>query len=257
MSNRPHIIVRHHRILALVLAVLAPLACSAGETAGPETTTSSGTTGGHEPETPLDHAATDACTVFPQAGCSADHTCVVTTAVGDTICESAGTAPAASACGGEGDCALGLTCVGSVCRPFCKAPSDCEGTASACFQVNLGMKPVPGWTTCSLPCNPADPQNVAGIQGLVACAAGNGCFSLDPAVGPQGSTDCFVGGTAAEGAACDTVDCGPGLVCLNDGTTKSCHPFCVMGLTSCTCLSFAEPFYAAISNDIKEVGYCQ
>lgn len=240
----------------LVALALATIAGCAGETNGPEPHSS--TTGGAEPETPVNHAASDPCTVSPQAGCPDDHTCLVATVAGATVCQSAGSTPLAGLCSGSNECAPGLVCIGSTCLSFCQQPSDCDGKAPACFQITLGSEPVNGWNVCSIACNPADPRNTAGSKGLLACPAGMACFSLDSSVGPKGSTSCYPAGVAPSGAACMNGDeCAPGLVCLNDGSSSACQPMCLVGQSQCTCLSFAEPFYAAIADDVLEVGYCQ
>lgn len=240
----------------VALAILVNAGCQADP--GTPDPKPSSTTGGAMPEPPKSYPASDPCTVLPQAGCPADHTCLIATEGGATVCQSAGTAPLAGACAGNSECAPGLVCVGATCQSFCEQPSDCEGTAPACIQITVGSKPVKGWSVCSIPCNPADPQNTAGAKGILACPAGLTCFSLDPSVGQKGSTGCYPAGAAPSGAACASGnDCGPGLVCLTDAGASACRPMCVMGQSQCTCSSFAEPFYAAIAGAIVEVGYCQ
>ncbi len=166
----------------VALAVIVSTGCQA-ETVAPDPKPSSTTGGGAEPQTPESHAASDPCTVIPQAGCPADHTCLIATESGTTVCQSAGSTPLAGGCTGNSECAPGLVCVGSTCQSFCKQPSDCEGTAPACLQITIGSTPVQGWSVCSIACNPADPQNTAGAKGVLACPPAMGCFTLDPSVG--------------------------------------------------------------------------
>ncbi len=251
MSNRPFSLDGRWWIMVLALPAIAGCSADAGGDPSPSRPDDGA-------ETPVNYAASDACTVVPQEGCPADHTCLVVTVDGATTCQSAGSAPLGGLCSGNSDCAPGLVCVESTCRSFCGEPSDCGGVASACNQVSHGSEPVKGWSICSIACNPADPPNAAGANGLVACPAGMACFSLDPSDGPKGSTSCFPAGAAQEGAACMTGgDCAAGLVCLNDGGSSSCRPMCLVGQSQCTCLSFAVPLYAASAFTILEVGFCQ
>ena len=241
----------------VALAVVVSAGCQA-ETVAPDPKPSSTTGGGAGPQTPESYAASDPCSVHPQVGCPADHTCLIATENGATVCQSAGSTPLAGGCAGNSECAPGLVCIGSTCQSFCEQPTDCEGTAPACIQIMIGSTPVKGWNVCSIACNPADPQNTAGAKGILACPPAMGCFPLGASVGQKGSTGCYSVGTAPSGAACvNGGDCGPGLVCLTDAGASACRPMCVMGQSQCTCNSFAEPFHAAIAGTIVEVGYCQ
>jgi hypothetical protein len=242
--------------LAIATLAVAAWGCGAGAETKPDGTGGSGGTGG-APEAPMNHPASEPCTVVPQGGCPASHTCLVATVDGATICQGAGFSPLGGWCAASTDCAPGLSCIGSVCMAFCYAPGDCGGVAPACIQIFYGDQPVNGWLTCSIPCNPADPQNTAALEGVVGCPGGMGCFELDPSIGPQGSTSCYWVGQGGAFAPCESVeDCAPGLICLNDGAL-SCRPLCILGQSPCNCLSFAQPMHAAISGAVVEVGYCQ
>lgn len=249
MPNRPFRLAGLRWVMALALPAIAGCSAEPGGDPSPHPD-------GAEP--PVNHAASEPCTVLPQEGCPTDHTCLVVTVDGATTCQSAGSAPLAGLCSGSSDCAPGLACLGAICHSFCGEPSDCGGTAPACFQVMLGADPVKGWSACSIACNPADPPNAAGAKGFLPCPAGMTCYSLDASVGPRGSTSCYPAGTAPEGAACMAGDdCAAGLVCLNEGGSSSCRPMCLVGQSQCNCLSFSEPTYAATANAILEVGFCQ
>lgn len=242
---------------AAVLALTSALACGAAGDAG--TTGSMGSTGGGGggAAVPENHPASEACAVFPQAGCDVDHTCTVVTPGGATLCVGAGPTAVGGYCANDGDCAVGLACVGDLCRAFCAAPADCTGGAPTCFDVYSNQKVIPGFKTCALPCNPADPANKGGIEGVAACPGGFTCFPLGADVGPQGSTDCGLAGNAGPGAACAPGDCRAGLVCLNNGSSSVCTPRCLLGGGQCNCASYAQPQYVALPSGIKEVGYCQ
>lgn len=212
--------------------------------------------GGQGAGEPANYPSNQPCSVLPQAGCAAGHSCQVATLGGATMCQQAGGVPDGGLCASNSDCAPGLSCVWNMCRSYCHVPEDCAGLAPACFQVEWGAQPVAGWLACSRPCNPADPGNATGMQGLFACPPGMGCYPAQPG-GSLGSNDCYVAGTGPVGTACqDGGDCAPGLVCLSDGSSASCRPMCVMGLGGCACAPFAQPFYAATPNGILEVGYC-
>lgn len=244
---------------AALIALSTAVACGtpAPEESPPRAHTSSSGTGGSAPAT-KDYPASNACTVVPQAGCDPDHTCVIATADGATLCEGAGTAPLGGACGSDGDCAVGLTCVGSACHAFCEQPSDCKGPIAACTAVYHDMKPVPGWQTCALQCNPGDPQNTGGIAGIIGCPSGLTCFALSSDVGPQGSTECYPAGPGAAGASCTSSnDCGVGLICLTNQGSSSCTKMCLLGLGQCNCASFGQPQHVELPSGMMEVGYCQ
>jgi hypothetical protein len=248
--------------MAALFALSTAVACGTAQTKSPPhshttgTTTSSGS--GDGPNLPEDHPSSDPCVVFPQSGCAADHTCVIATLDGATLCEGAGDSPVGGSCANNGDCQAGLACVGRSCRSFCAQASDCGKIGPACFDVYSDKKPISGWRSCAVHCNPADPQNAAGAEGIVACPAGLGCFTLPSDVGPQGSTDCYSVGAVAAGGSCNTPsDCGAGLVCLNNGGSTTCERMCLLGSSQCSCSSFAEPEYVALSSGLVEVGYCQ
>lgn len=206
---------------------------------------------------PNNYAAADACAVFPQSGCPSTHTCQVVTLAGETICESAGAGPHSAPCLSNGDCAPKLACLYGQCRKHCRMNGDCPGPGASCLQVNLSGQPISGWLSCSMTCNPADPQNTAGTSELVSCLPGSGCFE-NPDGSTSGSTECFPVGSVGAGGGCQQiVDCQPGLVCLNDGVTATCQPLCIIGMANCACTSFAEPWYAALPSGTQEVGVCQ
>jgi hypothetical protein len=194
-----------------------------------------------------------ACTTTPQSGCAPSDTCAVATLDGRTACQNAGTAPVGAYCVDDYDCGAGLVCLGGICYAQCQTPGDCGGVAQGCDQIYTAAdQPITGFLACSIPCSPADPQNTAQEPSLAACASGYACYARDT---PRGSTSCYPGGSVGLGGACDT-DCGPGLVCLSDGTNATCQRFCVMGVTACNCLQFAEPYFIGLDDAIVEVGYC-
>lgn len=243
---------------ALSIALL--VAACGGESEAPRSPGGEGGSGeggggtGGEPAPPSNFDAAAACTTAPQTGCAPTHTCAVATLDGRTACQGAGSAPPGAYCGADYDCSPGLVCISSICHAQCLTPEDCGGVAQACEQIFSGgtEQPIPGYLTCSTPCNPADPTNAAQEPSLAGCAAGLTCYPRDT---PTGSTECYAAGSVGLGGLCDS-DCAPGLVCLGNGTTQTCQPFCVMDLTACSCQPFAEPSYVGIDGEFWEVGYC-
>lgn len=237
---------------AVALALWAPAGCVVEKTMKERPAGDPGT------DEPANYPASEQCSVFPQAGCPSTHTCQIATYGGATICEGAGQVPQAGYCLTSSDCAVGLSCLYSQCRPHCRQAADCPGPGATCMQVtDSGGQPFNGWMVCSVPCNPADPQNLAGLEGLFACPGGWGCFPTGE--GEPGSTECYIFGPGATGSSCEgTGDCQPGNICLTDSSagTKTCEPLCVFGLTGCSCQPFAEPFYVAMPSGLLEVGWC-
>jgi len=201
------------------------------------------------------YAATVACTILPQSGCPSDHTCQIASHAGDTTCVKAGDAPLAGSCFAHNDCALGLMCLNGMCRSYCNSADDCDGDVVACLQGTDGNgDEIVGQQYCTTPCNPADPENEAGANGLVACPPDRGCFMAGAGT-PSGTTNCIPAGPRDVGQSCND-DCKPGLVCLNYGDHEACASVCLMGEAACNCQSFTEPGYASIGGKLVEVGYC-
>jgi hypothetical protein len=179
------------------------------------------------------------CSPFPQCGCLTNQNCEITTVYGNTTCTTIGTTPLWHGCTTYGQCELGATCVGGVCKPFCSTAADCAGTNVTCEQIiDYGSgKPVPGLKVCSAGCDPVDPSAI--------CGPGVTCFPYPwnglgkdhgDCVGPTGSG---VGPDACSGTNLNE-PCAPGYYCT---TTHDCVHWCRVGhATDCLSGELCEPF---------------
>jgi hypothetical protein len=208
----------------------------------------------------------------PQCGCAAGQNClVVNNTNGATGCVAAGTIPNfGGGCtgNGAGQCMVGSQCIGGVCTPICKTPTDCGGGYNTCGGVTSSSgTTVPGLTVCSRTCDPVNPQS--STSPYAACGASTNCYPADDhgsfCLAPVGSgtqgSDCSV--NASTGGGPDPTKCAAGFGCLTDDQVfqfSSCYKFCHVGSNAdCTgsaagktCTSFGTKLYAGPT----EVGYC-
>lgn len=106
------------------------------------------------------------------------------------------------------DCAGGLTCLGSRCRPLCEAESaPCDDVCPGDALLPTG---VDGVNAC-----------VGGACTANSCGAGQGCFWLS-------GLACGWAGDLQPGATCDFAnDCRAGLTCLGTNQQpQTCHTLC-------------------------------
>jgi hypothetical protein len=173
----------------------------------------------------------NACGVAPQCGCLSTETCDVTDNLGNVACISAGTAGLGKGCTTTAGCALGLTCAGKVCRPYCPAGTAknaaCGITGTdICFYAPDGSNnPIPNYHVCQISCDPLNPTScdAAPPPGVII-----GC-DIDTTTS---TTDCIVEGTLKDTDAtnCDATNlCAPGYVCATVSAANNCKKWCKVG----------------------------
>ncbi len=152
----------------------------------------------------------------PSAG---DRCTIADEETGDTICspEAASPTPVFSHCVDDSECVKGTWCDHrtKVCMRFCAKASDC-GTGKCYSAQDASQAAVPGATVCTADCDPEDAAAICG--GGATCSYNQSAF---------GGYDCvYTGGTVPAGSSCASANCAPDLVCVSDGTTKTCHEWC-------------------------------
>jgi hypothetical protein len=209
---------------------------------------------------------TSACGIFPQCGCTGGMNCnVEDTTSGQAQCAAAGSTGDWNNCSdkGDGQCAVGRSCVDGVCSPFCGTVADCPGTYRDCFQVANGAgADIPGMKVCSSFCDPTNPQNATG--GFMACGANVNCFPgsdrIPYCVGPTTASGTQNKSCKTSGAS-DSSLCAPGYGCVTviSGSVYACYKFCKVGVSGecsafsgTSCNSFGTKEYAGG----QEIGYC-
>ena len=176
------------------------------------------------------------CGLADQCGCTLAETCDVTDNAGGVSCVVAGLGAMGAPCVSTSGCARGLTCSGT-CHAYCDNPGGACSVpkTGACIQLTDSKDAgVPNDSVCEVACDLRDATACGG-----STPVGVGVCGTDG----KGGTDCYLGGTAALGASCDTVDCGPALVCVTSGSTNTCKKWCKVGSTDCggstTCTGFS------------------
>jgi hypothetical protein len=162
-----------------------------------------------------------------------------------TLCvASTGAAGIGSSCQTTSNCAVGLSCWGDVCRPYCStAGLACSqpGTGQ-CEQEYNGSQAIPNATVCEIPCT---------LDDLYSCGGGTaGCVWL---VGSQ--TDCE-DLTPYNTETCTTTEplCAPGYVCL---ATYECAQWCQVDMDDCGGDTSCYSFNPAVVVSGVEYGFCQ
>jgi hypothetical protein len=184
------------------------------------------------------------CGVAPQCGCAPTETCDVLDNNGNVDCIAAGTAGPGKACTTTAGCALGSTCAGGACKPYCPAGTSTDGGGgkcnltgtSTCVQAIVNNKPIPNLALCRIACDLVNPTScdVANAPaGVVGCDLDN-----------TNQPDCFTA-SATNPPSCAAANCAPANVCVtlaNDGGSV-CKHWCKVGdNTPCgagTCSGFA------------------
>jgi hypothetical protein len=165
--------------------------------------------------------AGQACGVDPQCGCSSGQKCDISNTTFAAECVTAGAGESGSVCAGAVDCAAGLTCASSVCRPFCTAAevdSVCPTTTTGpplgtCVPISNDGEAVPQLQVCLFDCTPF-PNN---------CPAGEGCTAVVDDNNGLDYFDCEGAGVGMAGDSCESnVDCVAGTECLSSACTQLC-----------------------------------
>ena len=193
------------------------------------------------------------CAVNPQCGCGNNQACDFLADPSDGRvrgCRSIGSTPDYNLCSTRSDCRAGSSCIDGYCSPFCMSNADCGDRYAICGQVynyDKANAPIPGFTTCMRPCDPADLSR--GHGAYAPCPAGRGCM-----VSSDGRSYCRdADARSSLGTSCsDHNQCAPSDVCLLDtGCSRLCRTAAECP-TGYACLSFSPPRYAAT----VEWGYC-
>ncbi len=187
------------------------------------------------------------CGLSPQCGCPSGQTCDVdypSHTDGTAHCvTSTGTGAPMSHCGTTQDCAVGLSCWGEVCRPYCSNLGvGCGGGLGACEQFGTDDgTAIANASVCAINCK---------LDDLYACGGGSaGCVWNSPT-----ETDCR-DLTPYNSYSCTAQKpfCLPGYACLADDT---CALWCEVALDNCgayQCTPFNTPFLV----QGIEYGVCQ
>jgi hypothetical protein len=148
------------------------------------------------------------CNPLTSETCLADEQCYPVTK--GTVCAEPGTVAKSQVCGGDADCAKGLLCIGSVCRPICDTtgatPAAPCASPAKCLEitysdgkplgVNLGV--CVGGDTCNVL------TNVGCASSLMCGLAGAG-------------KACVTAGTQGDNLPCDKQTCDGEHICVSDG----------------------------------------
>lgn len=179
------------------------------------------------------------CSILPQCGCDDPATPVcdldlTMLATGGTKCRADnfhGTET--TLCTRSSTCAAEYTCLGR-CLHYCDSDDDCPGPGGLCI-IPLGNTGghVPGVMTCTTDCVPSLVANPT-------CPTAWGCHLYQEAGGDRRwLTNCEAppqAGGALGDACTQSIDCGPGLDCFNDGSGmgRRCRPNCLCPGGDCT-----------------------
>ncbi|GAC1352163.1 MAG: hypothetical protein NVSMB1_12300 [Polyangiales bacterium] len=186
-----------------------------------------------------------ACGAFPQCGCASGQSCDFVVDDGSTKCVAAGSKKQNEPCDSAGQCQVGLSCFGGLCRPLCASDADCGSAPAVCKSV-LGSsgKPVPGYNVCLVRCDPMSPKKSCG-------AVGCSFYLPDPACVPAGT------GVGAGACSKDFLACSPGYNCY----AGNCRRWCRLGFsTDCpttkSCQAFSSPHLAGPVDNPYSYGLC-
>ncbi len=182
-------------------------------------------------------APSNKCGVAPQCGCALTETCDVQDNAGNVNCIAAGTAGPGKSCTTTAGCALGSTCIGNACKPYCPAGTSTDGGGGACgltgtstcVQIGAASTPIPNLKVCRAACdltNATSCDQANAIPGLVI-----GC-DLDSTNQP----DCFKTNSNMGSCLSDGI-CAPAYVCatLANDAGSACKKWCKVGPKSATC----------------------
>jgi hypothetical protein len=192
------------------------------------------------------------CNQNAQCGCTKGQNCVVSDVAGDTSCVTAGSALDNQPCTSNTQCAVGFTCYGGACMPFCATDASCTkfGAGSRCYAgynyVDACSEDVnvPGMGVCSSGCDPLEPKALCG-PGLTCYAQGDTSYCTGPTGTGVGAGGCAGSSLCAVGYDCVTYTSsyGSGSSALLQRTT--CEAYCRIGMTDCpstqTCTALNNP----------------
>lgn len=188
------------------------------------------------------------CGVYPQCGCGTQQTCEVdqTALDGTSSCIQAGSTGLGQACNQTaGTCAPGLTCIWGQCHAYCGTDGAMCTNANTNYCVNLtdnSQNPIPNLLVCHNDCELASSSSCGG--------GSEGCIYFD-----VDKVDCYPVGTSSTCSSTNP-NCAPGNVCVNNGSTYFCAPWCRIGGSDCTsgtCNAFGTP----PTVNSQQYGYCQ
>ena len=179
----------------------------------------------------------DPCDPVEQCGCAQGDGCY---AGGDTSgpsCAPAGALGEEGLCSTDPECSAGLGCavednLGGHCQKYCNEDADCGGGLRLCNRAVPGSEV----RACTSDCDPLD---------TAACGATEKC-TLDRGQDERYDARCLQhGGGGFLDVCLDQTDCGPGLICIDNGVDGDCEFLCTIGGTDCgadvTCLGFTTP----------------
>lgn len=174
------------------------------------------------PVCPVPDVAGSECAVLPTTcGCKAGATCHVS-ASGQTQCAQTGQVDAMSYCTQNRDCADGLSCIGSLCRPVCDAQAAPCADGSICAKTSSNPASP---SACLGHCDPVNP----GLDDdeFTPCGTGAYCSPGLPAnpTAPESYCTGQLTSIADDGDPCEIdFGCKNGSGC--DPDTKRCEPWC-------------------------------
>lgn len=212
---------------------------------------------GGKPDTSMDTcmkaAPSNVCGVDPQCDCGTQ-TCEVDQIKldGSSSCVMPGSVPAGGGCTATANqCAVGLTCIWKVCRPYCGATgaNNACPTSGTCIQLtDSASKNVPNLLVCSIDC---------ALDNATSCPSGDGCIYRGT---PVNATDCYPVGSSSTCSATQP-NCSPGNVCaiqtLSDGgMAYKCVAWCNMSSPACGGSLTCQHFGPAVMVGSTEYGYC-
>jgi len=180
-------------------------------------------------------------------GCGPAEGCYYDTGDLQWACNVAGPFPEGSDCEANADCSAGLSCVDSMCRPYCGQGQTCTG---GCSPVYLDGEPVDDWNFCHTVCNPVPTSSLSPHP---SCPPGQKCSILS-----SGSSNCYPLTTAGGmGARCaSTEECQSGFYC---NAALHCQASCWMDDDTCSQIAFGHSCRAYLEPIViegNEVGVC-
>jgi|GEM_PF-1404216 len=174
-----------------------------------------------------------ACELYTDS-CGAGRACYAHS--GELACLWEGVGQAGDECRYLDDCAGGLTCLGSRCRPLCNNEGEENACEDLCPGESLLASGILGVSACLGATCTAD-----------SCGAGQGCYWLD-------GLACGWSGNLGLGSDCTYAnDCRAGLSCLGaPGQDHKCHALCGgEGMPSCDAVCTSSPFSLSAATGLK------
>ena len=188
------------------------------------------------------------CGLAPQCGCGPQETCDVdypAKSTGETRCvQSTANGAIGSRCTLTSQCAVGLACWNSTCKPYCakeNTPCGLPKTNTCAQLYDTQNAPIPNATVCGINCRLDDPTTCGGSP--------NGCIWTG-----GNDTDCFdLSKYNTFSCSQQSPWCAAGYICLQNNT---CAKACEVGKGFCGNL-YCTPFGSAFIVQGVEYGVCQ